>query len=381
MLRIAFVRGAYLNNFEAQSYQMDLEYFNITGIGSMVPVHYNLPFPVRHLFSPADFGRFPVLSKLPIVSSGIRYIANRTLGDDQMLFGLESLAADFDLFHTADPHYYYSYQLAILRLQNKIKKLVITSWETIPFNNEKTAAKRHIKSAVLRAADWAICYTSRASDVLIKEGFSPDKISVLPLGVDLNKFNSIEKVSHNTINLLYVGRLVEEKGVIEVLNAVIRLIRQVPIGLQFQIVGTGPLKTILLQLIQRSEMTEKIHIISARYEDINEYYKRSSILIAPSKNTRTWEEQYGMVLIEAMACGLAVVSSRSGSIPEVVGDAALLVNNVTESSIYHALLKLVTSQAMLHNLGKRAAQRARERYDATITARKIGTIYQTIWNT
>ena len=62
-----------------------------------------------------------------------------------MLFGLDKLSNKFDVFHTADPHYYYSYQLAKLRKKNLIKTLIATSWETIPFNNESIGKKKLIK--------------------------------------------------------------------------------------------------------------------------------------------------------------------------------------------------------------------------------------------
>ena len=132
--RFALIRGAYLNNFEGQNYQ-----FSLVGYSSLFPLDSQVPFPLVKLPSIADMQRIPFLT-IPI-----KIIANRTLGDSQILIGLEKHIVGCDIVHTADPHYYYSYQAALLKERKKIKKVVCTWWETIPFNNESTAAKKKIK--------------------------------------------------------------------------------------------------------------------------------------------------------------------------------------------------------------------------------------------
>src|SRR5258708_1315102 len=136
MIRVAFVRGKYLNISEGQNFIFNSkDAVKLTGISSQKPLHDSLPFPTIKLTSlSANFeGRIP------------RIVANRTIGDIQNLKGLEELASRFDAFHSADPHYYYSYQLARMRAQGRIKTLISTWCETIPFNNESTYAKKRIK--------------------------------------------------------------------------------------------------------------------------------------------------------------------------------------------------------------------------------------------
>ena len=136
MIKVCLVRGKYLNNFEGQNYLFNPKEIKLTAASTYFPIHRRYLFPVRKFLSPADF---------PWFSRGVKYLGNRLLGDAQALLGLEKVANQFDIFHSADPHYYYSYQLAKLRKKNLIKNLIVTSWETIPFNNESLERKKEIK--------------------------------------------------------------------------------------------------------------------------------------------------------------------------------------------------------------------------------------------
>src|SRR3990167_3506084 len=176
MIKICLVRGKYLNNFEGQNYLFGKNDILLTAVSSLFPLNRNFPFPVIKLASPADF---------PLFAREIKYFANRLLGDSHALIGLEELAGKFDIFHTADAHYYYSYQLAKLRQKNLIKKLLVTSWETIPFNNESVYKKKQIKYFTLKNTDHFICHTAKAKNVLIEEGIDENKISLIRLGIDL----------------------------------------------------------------------------------------------------------------------------------------------------------------------------------------------------
>lgn len=358
MIRVAWVRGAYLNAFEGQNYIFEKD-IQLTGIASRFPIHMNLPFPVINLSSVSDLQTAPVLRRVPLWRQGVQYLGNRALGDTQNLVRLEQYTSEFDIFHTADPHYYYSYQLARLRKTGLIKKLIVTSWETIPFNNESVAAKKRNKYAVLEAADWFICYTQKAKEALMREGIGERKIDVVPLGVDLNRFHPQQKAARadDYLTVLFVGRLVTEKGIQLVEEAVQRLPKRVSETVQLRIVGS-----------------------SVGYADMPSVYRDADIFILPSQSTATWEEQYGMVLVEAMASGLPIITTRTGAIPEVVGEAALVISEKNLQELEDALVRLVEDPQLRHQLGDRAYARARQRYDSRITARKIGTIYQKVFD-
>ena len=362
MLKIALVRGKYLNNYEGQNYCLNKKNFSITAVASKNPIDSNLKIPVVNLPSLADLN-FP----------NLKFIANRTLGDPQILFGLEKLASKFDIFHTADPHYYYSYQLARLRSQGKIKHLIVTSWETIPFNNESVEKKMFIKRFTQKWADLFICYTKKAKKALIQEGIDERRIVVIRLGVDLSKFKftgSLLRVKKQII-ILFVGRLVKEKGVDDLREA-------------YKNVKSSLFSRLSRDSREKQISNLKLKIIKAgdkSYNEMPKVYREADIFVLPSKKNKTWEEQYGMVLIEAMASGLPIIAYDSGAIPEVVDEVGIIVKQGDVKELQKQILRLVNDKNLRLKLGRMGRERAKKEFDCKKTAKKIEAIYRNISNT
>ena len=386
MFKVCFVRGKYLNNFEGQNYLFNPKYIQLTAVSSLFPLHRRFPFPVKRLPSLADFSFF---------SRGINYLGNRILGDSQILFGLEELASKFDIFHTADPHYYYSYQLALLRKKNLIKKLIMTSWETIHFNNESVKRKKQIKYFSLGQVDYFICHSEKAKNVLVSEGVDGRKINVIKLGVDLERFTSkIDKitrslkfVNNKQLTILFVGRLVEEKGALDLYEAYKNLKSQIPASragktkiLKLRIVGDGPLRDYLREQIELDKLIDEVTIEKKNYEEMPRVYREADIFVLPSKRAKTWEEQYGMALVEAMASGLPIVAHNSGAISEIIGDAGILVKEGDKKSLAKSIKDLIETRELRAKLGTMGRERSEKYFDAKKTAERIAEIYKTIAN-
>jgi thioredoxin-like negative regulator of GroEL len=85
-----------------------------------------------------------------------------------------------------------------------------------------------------------------------------------------------------------------------------------------------------------------------------------------------------MVLIESMACGKAVVSTRSGSISEVVADAGILVQPNDHLSLYNAIKELICNKELRDTLGRKALIRAREEFDSKRTAEKVKEVFEKV---
>lgn len=355
-----------MNPFETQGYKFGKD-IRLTGITSLYPI--GMPhFSVKKLFSPADI----------IDAPWTRFIANRTLGDIQLLCRLEKIARDFDIFHSADPHYYYSYQLAKLRQEGKIKKLLLTSWETIPHNNEGTRAKRALKYAALDAADHILTYTMGAKQALLAEGVPPSKITTIPLGIDVEVFKPLKKNKSSIKTILFVGRLVEEKGVLD-LYAVFKMLLESGVsGIRLQIVGQGPLRPVLRQSIRQDKLTDYVTLEERTYAEMPNVYAGAYLGVFPSKKARRWEEQYGMVFLEAMASGLPIVTARSGAIPEVVGNAALLTTEGNRKGLYTYVRRLLTDKNLHHKIGTMGRKRAVEVFDSRTFARHMGRLYKSL---
>lgn len=341
-MKVALVRGGYLNNFEGQNYSNLGKSVKLTAISSLKPLHSNFRFPVVKLPSLYDLA-FPT------------WLANRTFGDRQILFGLENAVKEFDIVHTADPHYYYSYQLAKLRKEKIIKRLISTSWETIPFNNESTQAKKRIKRFTMKYVDRFICYSERAKKCLLTEGVNSTKISVIRLGINLTTFSrKVHKVRKvGKVRILFVGRDVPEKGLSD-LRAAIK---------QFD-------KSTNIELLVAGRIP---------YEQMPNVYKLADIFVMPSKTTKTWEEQYGMVLLEAMASGLPVIAYKSGAIPELLGTAGILVPVGNVTMLAKELEKLITSTEKRRKLGRLARKRAEKLFDSRTFSLEVGKLYKQVY--
>lgn len=380
-IRVGLVRGKYLNNFEGQNYIFrEKENIDLVGISSFNPLDQEFPFPVIRLWSLADLGGARVNS---FISKTVRFLANRILGGDQVLFGLSRLSSWFDLFHTADPHYYYSYQLARLRRKNRIKKLIVTSWETIPFNNETVKKKQYIKRFTLKTADLFICYTNKAKAVLVREGVDESKIKIVRLGVDLDVFKPLDfkaKGEKKRFTILFVGRIVEEKGVIDLYRVFKGLrfyFKTKGSQLVLKIVGKGNLERRLRQEIKKDSLDKWVVIENYPYQDMAKVYQEGDVFVFPSKKTKTWEEQYGMALVEAMASGMAIVAYRTGAISEVLGQGGILIPEGDVDRLTYWIRDLVNNRRLREDWGMRARKRAVRFFDSKKTALNISRIYKT----
>lgn len=375
MKKVAFVRGAFLNNFEGQNFRFEKNDIGLLAFSSLYPLDTNVPFSVTKLRSIVDLNHLPFLRFFPLYQRSIKYISNRLIGDSQILFGLEKKVNGYDVVDTADPHYYYSYQLAKMRQKKQIKKLLVTYCEIIPFNNESVYQKKKNKYFTISQADAFICHTKLSRDTLVLEGANPDKISIVHLGVDLQRFAPVRREISNDITLLFVGRLVPEKGIKELYKAFTIIRGNVKQKIVLQIIGEGPLESWLKMKIKQDDLENYIKIKKISYDQIHKAYQAADIFVLPSQPTKTIAEQYGMVLIEAMACGLPVVASNIGAIPEVVGEAGIVTDTSNIENLSNKLDQLISDRKMRENLSAKALQRATEMFDCRKTAATIGTIY------
>ena len=103
--------------------------------------------------------------------------------------------------------------------------------------------------------------------------------------------------------------------------------------------------------------------------DVPAHLNAMDLMCAPSQTTARWREQFGRMLIEAMACGVPVVASRSGEIPHVVGDAGLVVDEADVASWTSAIDRLLGDPAARRDLSARGIARAHDKYAWPVVAR------------
>jgi glycosyltransferase involved in cell wall biosynthesis len=305
-------------------------------------------FDVSYLSSQAnsyDVGDLR-LRALPVRTLRARLPSGR-LGDvaagvagDRYL-GLDEALAGADIVHAEELSFWFSASAA--RARGPFK-LVQTVWETIPFLDayRNRHARRH-RAQVLARTDLFLPATGRARDALLLEGVPEERIEVCSPGIDLARFRDAPAPASAPAEhtILSPGRLVWEKGHQDVLRAVAALHRGLG-GLPVMrprvlIAGTGPEQGRLAEHARELGIGDAVQFRSVPYDEMPSLFAAASCMVLMSLATAQamlhpfdvprafWEEQFGLVLAEAMASGLAIIASTSGAIPEVVGDGARLL--------------------------------------------------------
>src|SRR5262249_1148876 len=115
-----------------------------------------------------------------------------------------------------------------------------------------------------------------------------------------------------------------------------------------------------------------------RHHEVPQYLRRMSVLVLPSLTTPTWKEQFGHVLIEAMICGVPIIGSDSGAIPEVLGNAGLVVKEGDVEALTSALDKLMSDPELRQELGARGYFRVLEEYTNSSIAQRVATFWRSL---
>lgn len=373
-MRIALIRGAFLNQYESQLYYPLLDRHEIVAFCSNKPIHDSHFFNVQKLMSPMDieFGRFSRF-KMPIL--------NRLFVDAHWLIGLENKLQGFDIAHCADTFYHFTHQSVTAKKQGKVKKVVATIFENIPFNNEGIRGRKQYKRDAIKNIDHFIAISERSKASLILEGANEDIITVIGQRIDTERFHPAEKQNlSKNITILFSGRLEFYKGIYEVIYAAKRLINDKNLSnysLNFILVGDGSQKTQLINLIKLLNIRNQVTIKSVPYSEMPNVYQHADIFLAPSRATLTYQEQFSTVLLEAQASGLPIVTTYSGGIPENVENAAIMANPGDFYSISEALKKFILDHKLRKYYGNKAKDHVKK-YSVEVGSKEIEKIYEQV---
>ena len=378
--KIAIVRGKFLNRYEMQFFEPLVKRYDITAFGSLTPYHDRFAFPVVKLPSPMDLPNFPY--KMAIL--------NRLFTDAHYLWGLEERLKGFDLVHTAETYFHYTQQCLNAKKKGYVKKVIATVLENIPYNNEAIWGRRAFKRRARTELDHIIALTQKTKDALVIEGCEPSKITIIGHYVDTQRFKPIDnrrmRTFHKKIRILFVGRLEEYKGVFDVLEVAKILINDSELAtysLQFLFVGEGGEVRKMRGMEQKLGIGRFVEHRSVSYGQIPVVYQSADIFVAPSKTQflrgkPTWEEQYNTTLLEAQASGLPIVATKSGGIPENVGDSAILVEPGDVKTLAYAIKQFIVNEKLRLIYTKKARKRAETVHDAKIGANKLARLYEQI---
>lgn len=233
---------------------------------------------------------------------------------------------------------------------------------------------RWIERWALRSAAGVYCCNAEAGEIFRRKGFR-GTVSVMGLGVDLDRFVPGESPpSGGEIRIGYVGRLEWRKGVHVLIEALVAL----PERFELHVYGTGPDESRLRQHAAVHGVGKRVHFHGFTDQaDLPAVYRSVHMIGVPSLTTRRWVEQFGRVAVEAMACGVPVLTSDSGSLPEVVGDAGMVLPEADVDAWGLAFAALADDSAQLDGLRTAGPERV-QRYTWQAVARAHRDLYEQV---
>jgi glycosyltransferase involved in cell wall biosynthesis len=247
---------------------------------------------------------------------------------------------------------------------------------------------RLLKTLTMRNSDaWTANTEGTAAAAFGTDQLDSQKLSVIPMGVDASLFASGNRtelrgeLDSEVLLILFVGRLVEKKGVRHLIEAAAHLINQRSIELQLWIVGDGECSTRLKELAACLEIEAHVRFFGAvPNNSLPDYYAAADLFVAPSVVDQSGDtEGQGVVIIEAMAAGVAVVASRVGGISGVIDDGSTGILCEPESSmaLSNAIEELVVSGRSA-SFADRAREKIEREYDWSVVARRFSQLYRRI---
>lgn len=212
-----------------------------------------------------------------------------------------------------------------------------------------------------------------------RHGFPEDKVIVIRHGVDVTKFTYAGD-GWEWGHILYVGRLIELKGLGYLLQALGRVIRQQP-QIRLTVIGDGPMRQ-KYEGLARAILGERVAFLGAQSQEVVAVYMRRAHLFSmPSVTMPSGAaEALGMVFLEAMASGVPVVSFRSGAIPEVVqhGITGFLAEERNVDQLARYILMLLEDPGLRVEMGARGRKWVEAEYDMEKQIRKLEDLYDSI---
>src|SRR5271166_4626887 len=224
------------------------------------------------------------------------------------------------------------------------------------------------RAQLLDRASLVYCLSSYIRDRFIDGLEGPlERVVVLPNGMAPL---SAERPPRQK-SIIFVGRLIPEKGVEELFEALRRIARELP-DWRAVIIGRAPRRHQARYQRAIAELTaiwgERLSLMnSLPHAEVMQAFASAAIAVVPSR----WQEPFGRTALEALAAGCAVIASRSGGIPEIVGQAGLLLDAVTPDAIADAILALASDPVRCEALRRAGEARVAACFEIGLLTRRL----------
>jgi len=250
-------------------------------------------------------------------------------------------------------------------------KRVITTTHSI-YHFPKEGFYKQFAKFIFEKSDVALTLSRQSKKEILTLGVNRNKVKVFTYWVDLEKFKEVNgaKLDHleggpgshlaakrkirKSFVVLFVGRLIEEKGILVLLEAS----RKWSKNITLVIIGTGPLESRIKNLEFRIKNLKYLGKIENN--KLPDYYSAADVTIVPSIH----EEGFGRVILESLACGTPVIGSNRGAIPEAMDDSVGMLIDVTPENIKKSVEFFYKNPGRLVELSKNARKFAKNKYSS-----------------
>ncbi|HYX31495.1 MAG TPA: glycosyltransferase family 4 protein [Oligoflexus sp.] len=309
------------------------------------------------------------IRKLPIAFNGHNHF--------HFYRGLDAAVREFrpDIFNVEEEHYSLVTAQAVSLARKYGAASCFYTWQNI--HKKYPPPFSWIERYVFRSTALAIAGNAEAIAILRKKGFQKKALVLPQMGADTDALQKIQdtvtmslreelKLPREAFIVTFAGRLVEEKGIQHLIQALARL--QEPM-IFLVILGSGPYQEELMRQAQEAGVAQYVLFTGSKKSvEVYRYLKESDVLALPSLTRANWKEQFGRILVEAMLSGAVVIGSDSGEIPRVIRGGGLIFPEGQVSALAERIRILFKDRRLHKKLAERGHKRALNHYTNTVIA-------------
>jgi len=243
---------------------------------------------------------------------------------------------------------------------------------------------RFVQGMVLKNCDICTVNSNATKNELIRRFPEfKNKIRIIPMGVDVNFFNrknvknKFKEYKHNKI-ILFVGRLSEQKGIQYLIKSIPSINKKIK-NIKLLIVGEGAYKRGLMKIIKKLNLINEVEFKGALpRNELTDYYNLADAVVMPSLAGKAGTEGQGLVLLEAMTCGKAVIGTDIGGIKDIIKDGknGLLVKQKDSTELANKIVNLINDSKLRKRIERNGKKFAIKNYSWQNIVKQFEITYQ-----
>lgn len=249
------------------------------------------------------------------------------------------------------------------------KPMVVFGWE----NQQRSlpAFRRWVRDFVMSVTDIYLAGNQDGAEVMRNWNYQGE-IEIMPqMGVDTKLFAPPEKQEPETLNIGFLGRLVPEKG-LDVLFTAVSQLKQQNLQCKVTICGSGKSEGELRESVAQQQINDRVIWRGAvPHEAAPIELGNFDVLVLPSRTVATWKEQFGHVIIEAMAMGIPVIGSSCGEIPHVIDREDLVFPEGNPVALAEILKRMICDRNWHQEMGNYGIERVEQFYSHGRIAQRL----------